>query len=116
MSSKIICGLCALAGGAERRAPFWIADQSPSARRQRRGIAGRNQHSRFAVPDQLGDSGNISRDASKPLDLRLHQNVGQAVAITIGGNFGGKDEQIGRAIGSKHFGLRTGAPPFDPVG
>ncbi len=80
------------------------------------GVARRHQQAGLVGADQLGDRRDRGRDTGQALALRLHQDVGQAVAIAVAGDPAGQDEQIGCAVMLQHHRMWLGAEPGDALG
>ena len=85
-----------VAGRAEPRALGGIADQLREGVRQRFHVAGRDQATLRAIARSARRS-PAARVAThrQALALRLHQHVGQAVAVAVGGDAARQHEQVG---------------------
>ena len=76
--------------------------------------AGTARRSRPARPPR--DGADLGRDHRQLLRHRLHDHVGQAVAVAVRGDPGGQAEQVGAAQCRQHLLLRARPAPGDPVG
>ena len=93
-----------------------VGDQPADRRGEGGGVAGRNQKARLAVDEQLLDGAGPGGDARQPLARRLHQHIGQAVAVAVAGDPAGQREEIGGAQGRQDLGLGLRAAPGDAPG
>ena len=78
-------------------------------------VFGRHDQPVLAVDQKFGNAGDIGGDAGEPLARRLHEHIGQAVAVAVGGNPAGQREDVRAPVMRQHLLLRQRAFPLDPV-
>src|SRR5579885_2924955 len=105
-----------LAGGTEARALLRMPDQPLERGRQRARVARRYEQTGDLRLDQFRDPRQIGRDRGEALALRLHQHVGQSIAIAILGDSAREREDVRVSICRQHRILRLCAAPLDTLG
>ena len=88
-----------------------IGDGTLQRHGQRLRVVGGDQQTGLALAQEFGNARKRGRDAAKALAGGLDNDIGQPVAVAIGGDAAGQHEQVGPAIGVQHLPLVQRAAP-----